>query len=296
MKVAFIGLGTMGMHMAVNLRKADHDVYVYNRTRSKAEAFVTSGGTLVESPREAAEQADFVLSCVSMPEDVEEVFLGDAGAIHGSRPGQVFVDHSTIDPATAKSIGAVLAEKQIQFIDAPISGGPMGAEAGTLAIMAGGEADAFAKAEPLFQAMGGNIFHVGPLGAGSVVKLQNQLLVGINLAGIAEAMVLGVKNGVDPEVSYKVLGTAMGDSRMLHRAMPDFILKRNFDPAFAIKLLVKDLRLATQLGQQASVRLLISNLTQLVYEEAIAQGLADEDQTAVVKPLEELAKVEVAKA
>ena len=155
MKVAFIGLGTMGMHMAVNLRKADHDVYVYNRTRSKAEAFVTAGGTLVESPRAAAERADFVLSCVSMPEDVEQVFLGDAGAIHGSRPGQVFVDHSTIDPATALRIGAVLAEKQIQFIDAPISGGPMGAEAGTLAIMAGGEADAFAKAEPLFQAMGG---------------------------------------------------------------------------------------------------------------------------------------------
>ena len=237
-----------------------------------------------------------MLSCVSMPEDVEEVFLGEAGAIHGSSPGQVFVDHSTIDPATAQRVGAALAERQVQFIDAPISGGPMGAEAGTLAIMAGGEADAFAKAEPLFQAMGENIFHVGPLGAGSVVKLQNQLLVGINLAGIVEAMVLGAKNGVDPATSYQVLGTAMGDSRMLHRAMPDFILKRNFDPAFAIKLLVKDLRLATQLGQQASVRMLLSNLTQLVYEEAIAQGLADEDQTAVVKPLEELAKVEVAKA
>lgn len=296
MKVAFIGLGTMGMHMAVNLRKAGHEVFAFNRTRSKAETFVKDGGTLVESPRDAAEQADFVLTCVSMPEDVEEVFLGDTGAIHGSSPGQVFVDHSTIDPATAQRVGAALAEQQIQFIDAPISGGPMGAEAGTLAIMAGGEDSAFAKVEPLFQAMGENVFHVGPLGAGSVVKLQNQLLVGINLAGIVEAMVLGAKNGVDPEISYQVLGTAMGDSRMLHRAMPDFILQRNFDPAFAIKLLVKDLRLATQLAQQANVRMLLSNLTQLVYEEAIAQGLADEDQTAVVKPLEELAKVEVAQA
>jgi len=284
LRVGYIGLGRMGRPMALNILKGGFPLNVYNRTPSKMEELVAQGATPTSSPRELAAASDVVCTCVSMPADVEEVILGlERGVIAGARPGSVVVDFSTVGPKTAQKVAAALAERGVGFVDAPVSGGPPGAAAGTLTVMCGGAREHFERVLPVLQCVGRKIVHAGPPGAGAVVKLVNQLLVSTNLAVACEGMVLGAKYGVDPRVLLDAVSASSGASAALTRNFT-LILHGKFDPLFALNLMYKDLNLAAEMGREAGVRLLLGHLALQVYEEAFA---------AVIKPLERLAGVEV---
>ena len=292
MKVGFIGLGKMGRPMALNLLKAGHVVTVHNRSRAVVDELAARGARPATTPREVAEASDIVLTCLFYPSSVEEVYFGPNGLVQAAREGHVFADHSTVGPSLSRRCYEAIRARGASFLDAPISGGTAGAQAGTLTIMVGGDADAFERARPVFEAMGKNIKHVGPSGAGSVVRLVNQLLVAINLAGVVEGIVLGTKAGVDPNVMLEVLSTSFGGSAMLNRAVP-LILERNFQPGTPVNLILKDMGLIKELGHELAVRLLLGSVAEEVFGEARALGWGEEDMAGLVRTLERLAGIEI---
>jgi 3-hydroxyisobutyrate dehydrogenase/2-hydroxy-3-oxopropionate reductase len=223
---------------------------------------------------------------------VEQVYFGERGLLKHARRGQLFVDHSTVGPGTSRACHEAAKAKGAGFLDAPVSGGPAGAQAATLTIMCGGDKPAFEQALPIFKAMGKNIHHVGGPGCGSIIKLANQLLVAIHTAAAAEAMVLLTKAGADPKVALEVLGTSFGASAMLNRDGPMF-LERRFDPGTPVDLIHKDLRLILELADAASVRTLLGGVAKQLYAEASAMGLGQRDMAALVQPLERLAGIQI---
>ncbi|MFZ5827680.1 MAG: NAD(P)-dependent oxidoreductase [Bacillota bacterium] len=289
-ELGFIGLGKMGRHMARNLIKAGHSVALYNRSRPAVDELAAEGGKAAESPADAARQARVLFFCLTTPEVVE---ANVRAALDGARSGDIFVDHSTIGVADAKRIAALCAERGVQFIDAPVSGGPWGAEAGTLTIMCGGERAAYEAVLPYLQVEGKQLHYLGPVGAGSVAKLCNNLLVGIHTAAMAEAFVLGTKAGVDPQALYEIISNATGHSKQIERHMPKFVFPGKFEAAFSIEHLHKDVALAVNLGKDEQVRMVLGAMTQQLLEEARAAGYAGEDIAALIRPLEDLTGVKV---
>lgn len=290
--VGFIGLGLMGKHMARNILRAGFPLTVYNRSRGKVEELAREGATPADNPAEVGAACEFVVSCLPMPADVEQVYLGPNGVLPGARPGSVFIDMSTIDPGTHQKIAAAAAEKGIAYLDAPVSGGTTGAEQGTLTIMVGGEAAVLERARPVLEAMGKRIYHLGAVGAGAVAKLVNNLMAQINCAAAIEGMVLGAKFGLDPELLAEVVSNGSGASRA-HSAMMAEVLKRNFEPGFMIDLMHKDVSLAIDLGQSLGVRLLTGAVAREVLQEAKGAGLGRKSMYAQILPLEKLSGVEV---
>ncbi len=291
-KVGFIGLGKMGRPMTEQLLKAGFEVYVNNRSQGVVQELAQQGAKPAQSPREVAEHCEFVLTCLPTVETVERVYLGEGGIAEGAKSGQVWIDHSTVSMATNQKCAEAAQAKGATFLDAPVSGGPGGAQSGTLTIMIGGDAQSVEKAMPLFQAMGENIKHCGPQTAGTVVKLVNQLLVGIHTAASAEAFVFGVKAGADPKVMLDLLGTSFCASRMLNRNVP-LMLDRKFDPATPVSLILKDLGLINSLGLELGTRLPLGANSLELYKEAKALGFGENDMAAMVLPAEKLAGVEV---
>jgi 3-hydroxyisobutyrate dehydrogenase-like beta-hydroxyacid dehydrogenase len=285
MKVAFLGLGAMGRHMARNVLSAGHDLTVWNRTPDRAAPLVEQGATLAATPAEAVHGVDIVGFSLSTPEVVREVILGEHGALAGASSGVTFVDFSTIDPATSRELAAACAERGVRFLDAPVSGGPEGAEAGTLTVMVGGEGEAFAAAGPVFDAVGGKVLHVGPAGAGLTIKLINQMLVGTNLAAVLEAFVMAKQAEIDLDVMFDVLKSSAGSSVMLTRNMPDFLMKEQYEPGFALRLLVKDLDLVTQMGKELQTSLFTPAVALQLFRNAMAAGYGDKDMSATVIPM-----------
>lgn len=292
MNLGFIGLGKMGKPMVRHLLRAGYRVTVHNRSRAPVEELAREGAVPAFSPAEVSTASDIVLTCLTNTQSVEEVYFGPQGLIPSARPGQILVDHSTVGPATSRACAEGARARGADFLDAPVSGGPAGAEAGTLTIMVGGNAETFERVLPVFQAYGKNIRLVGPTGVGSVIKLANQLLVAINMAGVVEAMVLGTKAGADPAVMLEVLSTSFGSSAMLTRAVPMF-LQRNFTPGTPVNLILKDLGLIRELGKQETVRLLMGSLAEEIFGEARAEGYGEDDMAGLVRSLERLAGVEV---
>ncbi len=292
MRVGFIGLGKMGKPMAINLLKSGFELTVHNRSRGVVEEMAAMGAKAASSPREVALASEVVLTCLPTPAAVEAVYLGPDGLIAAAKPDQVLVDHSTVSPNTSRELFAAAQQKGVHFLDAPISGGVPRAETGTLTIMVGGEAEAFQRAEPLFQTMGEKVVLVGESGAGSVVKLVNQLLVGIHTAAAVEALVFGVKAGADPRALLDVIGTSFGGSTMFNRTVP-LLLQRPFGSATPVSVLAKDLRLITDYGKEISTRLLMGALAEQIFQEGIGLGLAGTDMVSLVEPLERIAGVEV---
>jgi len=293
MKVGFIGLGRMGLPMARNLIKAGHQVVAHNRSRKPVDHLVALGAKPASSSAEVARLAEIIVSCVLTPEQVEQVYLGSEGVIEGARDGQICIDTSTVYPAISRKIGEALQAKGVSFIDAPISGGPQGAENGTLCVMVGAESEALEKARPVLEVFGKNIIHMGPIGAGCSTKICNQILTGTAHVLVAEAMVLGTKLGLDPQKLFDVLHLSSGQCRALDRAVPEAILPRRFDAVYTVSGMIKDLECAIRTAKENGVRLLLPALAQQIYLEAQGLGHHDQHLAAVIMPMEKIAGVEV---
>ena len=295
MKVGFIGLGKMGMPMSRRLLSAGFQLTVHNRSRGKVEELVQQGAHPAISAAEVATAADIVLTCLPDVPTVEEVFLGKNGIVPAARSGQVLVDHSTVSPAISQRIATAAAEVGARFLDAPVSGGVERATEGTLTIMAGGDPTAFEVARPVFESMGANIWHVGPTGTGSAVKLVNQLLVAIHSLAAAEALLVGTKAGVDPQMLLDILRTSWGASFMLNRNGP-VIIERDFANARTpLKLIEKDLGLALEGARQTGAPTPLGERTFEILEEAARTGLLELDVSSLAIPLEEQAGTIISK-
>ncbi len=289
-RIGFIGVGIMGKPMALNLLKAGYAVTVHDLNRQPVDELVQQGADSAGSARAVAEQSDVVITMLPDSPEVEAVVFGPDSVLEGIREGMLFIDMSTIAPATSEKISKVLSEKGVDALDAPVSGGDVGAKAGTLSIMVGGTKAAFERALPLFQVMGKNIVHIGDAGAGQVTKACNQIVVGMTIQAVAEAMTLAKKAGVDIE---KVRGALLGgfaQSRILD-LHGKRILEGNFQPGFKIKLHRKDMNIALQTGRTLSVPLPGTAQVASQMDAIIAQGNGDLDHSALALFLQELSNV-----
>jgi 3-hydroxyisobutyrate dehydrogenase len=292
MELGFVGLGKMGRPMTEHLIKAGHRVHVHNRSRGVVDELAAQGAVAATSPREVAERAEMVMTCLTNTPAVEEVYFGPSGLLSAARAGQLFVDHSTVGLDTSRQCAERARAEGADFLDAPVSGGPAGAQGGTLTIMVGGEAATFERARPVFEAYGKNIRLCGPTAAGSAIKLVNQLLVAINTAGLAEALVFGMKAGADPQMILEVVGTGFGGSRMLERNVP-LVLQRNFKAGTPIALILKDLSLINDLAGELGTDLQMGARAREVFDLASRADLGDDDMSGLVRPYEQKAGVEV---
>ena len=292
LKLGFIGLGRMGRPMTEHLLKAGYQVAIHNRSRAVVDELATLGAVAGRNPSDVASRADIVMTCLTNTESVESVYFGPDGLFAVARPGQLFIDHSTVGVDTTARCCAAARAKGADFLDAPVSGGPAGALGASLTIMVGGDTAAFDRAKPVFDAFGKNIRLCGPSGAGTAVKLVNQLLVAINMAGVAEALVFGLKAGADPRMILEVVGTGFGGSRMLERTVP-LALDRNFKPGTAVNLIIKDLGLIKQLAVELGTPLQMADRAEEIFLAARAAGLGDDDMSGLVRPNESAAGVQV---
>ncbi len=287
-RIAFIGTGIMGAPMVRNLLRAGFALVVHNRTRSKAEALQTDGATVADSPAQAAAQADVVVSCVPDSPDVEAVWLGPGGVLESARPGMLGVDMSTIAPATARAVAQAVEQGGGTFLDAPISGGDVGAKNGTLSIMVGGPEDAFRRARPVLEAMGKTIVHCGPNGMGQQTKLCNQVICVLNILAAAEAISLARKAGLDLDRMLQAVTAGAANSWMLQNLGPK-MAAGDYAPGFFIDLQQKDLRLVQESARDVNVPLPGTALVQQLFAANQAAGEGREGTQALVKTLERLA-------
>jgi 3-hydroxyisobutyrate dehydrogenase-like beta-hydroxyacid dehydrogenase len=291
-KVGFIGLGAMGGPMALNLVKAGFALVVNDIDAAKAEPLKAKGCEVAASAQAVAAAVERTIVIVETTEQAESVIIGAHGIIRGAKPGHIVLCMSTIDPFAARSIADRLAALGIAMLDAPVSGGTGRAQSGELSVIAGGAAEVFAKCEDLFGAMGNRLFHVGALGSGLAMKLVNNMLVQVNTVAVAEALVLGVKAGLDPQTIYEVVRVSTGASAAWELRVPR-ILAGDFAPGGTIDISYKDQELETAFAKRLGVPLLLANLTQQVYQMARAQGLNKQDGSAIVKIFEQMAGVTV---
>jgi len=286
--IGFIGLGIMGKPMARNLMKAGHPLVVYNRTASKAQELVSAGATQVDSAREVAEHAEVIIIMVADSPEVEQVILGPRGVLETVRAGSVVIDMSSISPVVTKKIAAQLAEKSVAMLDAPVSGGEIGAVQGTLSIMVGGEEAVFEEVKPVLEKMGKSVVRVGEIGAGGFTKLSNQIIVAAALQAIAEAMVLAQKAGVDIQRVYEAIKGGMAGGRTLDMKIP-LLVQHRFEPGFKMDLHIKDLKNALLAGQSLGVALPATGLIHELFTACSAQGKGQKDHSVIYTLLEQLA-------
>ena len=290
-RVGFVGLGIMGSRMAANLARAGYELTVFNRTCSTAQAWVAEhGGTLATTPAEVGAGSDVVISMVVDGNQVRSVLLGDDGVAEGAAAGALCVDMSTISPAQTIAIGDELARRGLRMLDAPVTGSSPKAQDGTLTIMAGGEAEDFARAEPLLAIMGELVVHVGPLGQGEMVKLINNAVAAANTATVAEALLVGQAAGVDLDALVEVMAKGSGGSAMLDlKAGP--MRAHDYATLFKLEHMLKDVRLCLEEAQAANVPFGAAARARDVLVAAMARGHADDDFAALVEALEAFADV-----
>jgi 3-hydroxyisobutyrate dehydrogenase len=287
-RTAFIGLGIMGLPMAGHLLAAGHALTVHNRTRSKAERLLATGARWADSPAAAARDADVVFCCVTDTPDVEHVLLGPGGVIESARPGLLVVDHSTISPSATRRFAEALAAKGAHLLDAPVSGGDVGARNATLAIMVGGDAAAFARAEPLLRHMGKTITHCGPSGSGQLTKLVNQILVSVTNLAVCEALSLAASNGLDLRKTIEAVAGGAAGSWQLQNLGPR-MAGGDFAPGFMIDLQQKDLRLVLQTAGESNTPLPAAALVHQLFASAQAEGRGRDGTQALYTVLRTLA-------
>lgn len=293
MNVGFIGLGAMGKNMAKNLQKAGLNLFVTDPFAPAVKELTDLGATAGADAGAVAAAVDVV--CTSLPNSaiLMDVVLGENGVLKNMKAGGLHIDFSSVEPAVARDLAVKYQEKGCGFVDAPVSGGMSGAEAGSLTIMVGASEVNFAKAKPIMEHIGNNINRMGDVGSGQSMKLVNNLLLGANMVAVAEALTLGVKLGLSPQVMYDIISRSSGGSYALERKVKNFIMAGNFIPGFAVDLQYKDLELAISTAKSMSVPLPMGTLAQQIFEIAKAKGWGKEDISAVVKFFEEMAQVEV---
>lgn len=285
--IGFIGLGIMGKPMVRNLLKAGYVPLIYNRSRTAVDELAAEGARAANSSKEVAEQSDIVITMLPDSPDVEAVVLGTNGILEGAHEGLLLIDMSTISPVVTKRIAVELEKAGTKMLDAPVSGGDKGAIAGTLSIMAGGDVNDFERATPVFEAMGKTIRHCGPVGSGQVVKACNQIVVALVIEAVSEAMVLGSKAGVDPEVIMQVLSGGLAQNRVLDLRGPTMI-DHDFTPGFKARLHRKDMGIILETAREFGVTLPVSALVDQMFTNLVASGYGDLDHSSLLLVIEEL--------
>ena len=291
--VGFIGLGNMGRPMAENLVKHGFSLVVHDVDPAKTEPLRERGAAVAASAEAVAATVTRTIVMVETTAQAEEVIAGERGVIQSAQAGHIAVCMSTIDPFVARRLGERLGARGVAMLDAPVSGGTGRAASGELSVIAGGARETFDACRDLFEAMGTKLFHVGGLGQGLAMKLVNNMLVQVNLVAVAEALVLGVKAGLDPQTIYDVVRVSTGTSYAFEHGAPK-MLARDFSPGGSVDIYFKDQELETAFAKQLGVPLLLANLTQQVYQMARAAGLNKQDGSAILQVLERLAGVHVA--
>ena len=292
MKVGFIGLGIMGKPMSKNLLKAGYQLVVSNRSQSSVDELISLGAESAVNGAGVAESCDVIITMLPNSPQVREVCLGEGGIIETAKPGTVVIDMSSIDPTETKSIGAELAEKGIEMMDAPVSGGEPKAIDGTISVMAGGSKENFEKCYDLLMAMAGSVVYVGELGSGNVAKLANQVIVALNIAAVSEALTLAVKNGADPELVYQAIRGGLAGSNVLDAKAP-MMMAHDFKPGFRVELHIKDLNNALNAAHATSTALPLTSQVMEIMQALKADGAEKDDHSAIVKYYEKISKVSV---
>ncbi len=290
-RVGFVGLGIMGAAMAKNLLGAGHELVVHNRTRVKAELFAGQGTEVANSPREVAEKSDVVITMLPGPLEVREVIAGENGLLEGAREGSLIVDMSTSSPLLARELYRAARNGGVGMLDAPVSGGDVGAIDGTLSIMVGGDEDDFGRAGPLFGAMGASFVHVGGAGAGQVVKACNQVVVALVIGAVSEALVLGSKAGVAPERLVEVLSGGLAASKVLE-VKGEKLLSHDFAPGGKVEYHRKDLGIALAAGREHGAALPVTALVDQMFGALVTRGRGGWDHSALITLIEEWSGVE----
>jgi 2-hydroxy-3-oxopropionate reductase len=285
-KVGFVGLGIMGTAMARNLLRAGHELTVHNRTRAKAEQLAKDRAEISDIPREVAEKSDVVITMLPGPSEVEDVVSGKDGLLEGTREGSLIVDMSTSSPVLARELSHTARGRGVGMLDAPVSGGDVGALEGTLSIMVGGEEEDFERARPLFEAMGETVVHVGGPGAGQVVKACNQIVVALVIEAVSEALVLGSKAGVAPEKAIEVLSGGLAANRVLEVKGEKF-LSRDFEPGGKVEYHRKDLGIALAAGREYGATLPGTAVVDQMLGALMARGRGGWDHSALITLIEE---------
>ena len=285
--VGFIGLGIMGKPMAQNLLRAGYSLVVLNRSRAAVDELVAEGAKAGDSPRDVAARSQVVITMLPDSPDVESVVLGNDGVAQGIDGAALYIDMSTIAPASARKIAEALGKRGVDVLDAPVSGGEQGAKNAALSIMAGGSDAAFERAKPILEALGKNIVHVGPSGAGQVTKACNQIVVGVTLEAVAEALALAEASGVDPAKVRAALLGGFAQSKVLE-VHGQRMIERNFVPGFKAKLHRKDMNIAAQAGDERALDLVAAKLVRERFDELLAKGEGERDHSALrtLYPLE----------
>ncbi|HEY4328527.1 MAG TPA: 2-hydroxy-3-oxopropionate reductase [Phycisphaerae bacterium] len=283
-KIGFIGVGIMGQPMVLNLLKTGFSVVVHNRSPQRVAAVVQAGATAAQSPAAVARQCDVVITMLPDSPDVEVVVLGAGGILEGTRAGQLLIDMSTIAPETSKRLAQALDKKGIEALDAPVSGGEVGAKNATLSIMVGGTRKAFERAMPVFAAMGKNIVHIGDAGAGQVAKACNQIVVGVTIQAVAEALTLAKKAGVDVGKVREALLGGFAQSKILD-VHGQRVLDGNWKPGFKVKLHRKDMGIVMKTGKELGVPVPASELVAGRMDALIENGEGEMDHSSLVRLL-----------
>ena len=292
-KVGFVGLGFMGKPMAKNLMEAGYELVLYNRTPEKAQELAEDGeAEVAANPREVAENSDIIITMLPDSPDVEAVVAGEGGVLEGIRDGALLVDMSTISPVVTEELAEKVKGRGASMLDAPVSGGDVGAIEGTLSIMVGGSEEDFDRAKPLFDVMGKTVTHVGPTGAGQVTKAANQVVVALTIEAVSEALVLGSKGGVAPETILDVLSGGLAGNKVMEVKREKF-LSHEFDPGFRSELHHKDLGIALAAGREYGVALPVTAIVDQMLLAMKKKGWGGEDHSALLRFIEDLSQHEI---
>ena len=292
MKIGFIGLGIMGKPMSKNLLKAGHTVIVCDLNRSAVEEVVTAGAQSAATPRDIAQQVELVITMLPNSPEVKQVVLGAHGILEGAKAGLIVADMSSIAPLASREVAAKLAEKGVEMLDAPVSGGQPKAIDGTLSVMVGGKKEVFERCLPVFKAMAASVVRVGDIGAGNVAKLANQVVVALNIAAVSEALVLAAKAGVEPELVFQAIRGGLAGSTVMEAKAP-LMLDRKFNPGFRINLHIKALSNALDTGHQFGAPLPLTAAVMEILQALKIDDLGDCDHGALVRYFEKQAKIEL---
>lgn len=292
MKIGFIGLGIMGKPMSLNLLKAGYQLVVMDVFEPAVAELVAAGAEAAPTPRAVAELSDIIITMLPNSPQVKQVVLGEQGVIEGARPGAVVIDMSSIAPLVSREVAGKLAANGVEMLDAPVSGGQPKAIEGTLSVMVGGSQEVFDRCYPIMKAMAGSVVRTGDIGAGNITKLANQVIVALNIAAMAEALVLATKAGVEPELVFQAIRGGLAGSTVLEAKAP-LVLDRKFNPGFRINLHIKDLANALDTSHELGVPLPLTASVIEMLQALKVDGQGDADHCSLVRYYEKMAQVEV---